>query len=531
MRHLVAAAFVFAFGCKQPTEDPQDPCVQDLRPAPLRLLTRFEVDNTLRDLVGETARPAQGLPAEPLAMGLDNNGEFVQVTSAYQSALLDVAEQVASRAIAERKTKLVSCAVEDASCGRAFVESFGKRAFRRPLTAGERDQFVELFDQGLAAEGFNGALEWTLTAFLMSPQFLYRLEPYATDRAVEPLGPHALASRLSYFLWGSMPDEALLEAASTGALESRERFAAEVQRLIDDPRSAAPAAHFFSLWVELDAIGGLEKSAALYPAFDARMRPSWQRSIELYVSDAFRTKPSLPSLLSSRTLFVDDAMGAMYGDGPVAAGAFVKLEMPADSRAGLLTQPGLLARLASPDQSSPIRRGVFTLERVMCEHIAPPPPTVMAAPPPVDPSSTTRERFAEHSKSPGCAGCHLRIDGIGFGFESYDAIGAYRTTDNGRPVNAKGEIVGANESALDGPFDGAVALAQRLALSRQVHDCMSTQWYRYALGRLEADADACNLEGIQPRFFESGGDFNTLRTTIVQSPAFRNHARTLGGAP
>ncbi len=516
-------------GCPKAPEPVPD-CSQSVAPAPLRLLTRFELDNTLRDLVGDTTRPAKALPAEPLIMGLDNNGDVLQVTPAYQSALLDVAEQVARRAVTERKASLVSCAVRDAACGRSFVDAFGEQAFRRPLTTEERAVFSTLFEQGLAAEGFDGALEWTITGFLMSPQFLYRLEPYSTASTVERLDGPALAARMSYFLWGTMPDRELREAAATGALERPEQFNAQLDRMLADARAADPAAHFFALWLDLDQVEGLEKDTKLYPAFDARLRPAWRRSIELFVGDVFQTTRTLPSLMTSRALFVNDAMGGMYGEGPVSGTDFTKLQMPADRRAGLLTQPGLLARLASPDQSSPVRRGVFTLERVMCEHIAPPPPSVMAAPPPVDPSSTTRERFAEHSKSPGCAGCHVRIDGIGFGFEHYDGVGAYRTTDNGKPIDAKGEVVGAAETGLDGAFDGAIALTERLSGSRQVHDCLAAQWYRYALGRVEAEADACGVDAVKARFFEAGGDFNALRRALVESPAFRSHARA-GGAP
>lgn len=508
-------------GCPKPPPPPEPACTDGLRPTAARLLTRFEVDHTLRDLVHDETRPGQLLPPEPLALGFDNNSDVYTVTTDFQTRLLDVAEQVASRAVRERRAELLPCSTADLACGRAFVETFGRRAFRRALTAEERDLFGELFETALAAEGFDAAVETTLTAFLMSPQFLYRLEAFATTADVEPLAPTALASRLSYFLWGSMPDDALLAAAETGALDVEQQAA----RMLKDPRAARAPAHFFSLYLGLDALDGIEKDPALYPSFTAAMRGSWQQSIDLYVGDVMAKGRTLSSALTSSVLFVDEQMGASYGMGPVPAGEFLRLEMPLAQRSGLLTQPGLLARLASPDQSSPVRRGVFVLEKVMCESVPPPPPSVMAVPPKVDASSTTRERYDVHGHTAGCSGCHVRLDGIGFGFEHYDGVGAYRNTDNGKSVDATGEVVQANEPALDGPFDSAPALVKRLSTARQVHDCMATQWYRYAAGRVETQGDQCSLQGVQQQFFERGGDFDALRTAVVKSPAFASHAR------
>jgi hypothetical protein len=227
-------------------------------------------------------------------------------------------------------------------------------------------------------------------------------------------------------------------------------------------------------------------------------------------------------MLTSNVLFVDSQMGAMYGMGAVPDGQLQRLEMPPEQRTGLLSQPGFLAKLASPDQSSPVRRGVFVLQNVLCEQVAPPPPTVMAVPPKVDPTSTTRQRFDIHGNTPGCSGCHLRLDGLGFGFEHYDGMGAYRTTDNGQTVDATGDIE-ASDKTLRGAFDGVPDLMSRLVTSREVHDCAGTQWFRYALGRVETQQDACSLTGAQKDFFDAQGDFDTLRVSIAMSASFRNH--------
>lgn len=523
--HLRRLLTVFALLCACHKPEPVPECTEGLRASPLRLLTRFEVDNTLSDLVKDNTRAGQGLPAEPLALGLDNNGDVLKVTSDFQSRLLDVAETVAHRAVTEHKSELLPCTTADAACGQKFIEAFGRRAFRRPLTAAESATFGDLFAAGLMNDGFDAAVEWTVTAFIMSPQFLYRLEAFSGDGKVEAVDAYALASRVSYFVWGTMPDEPLLASAESGKLLESNELEAQVDRMLKDARAQSMPGHFYSLWLDLDAVVSVEKSAAVYPDFKPSVRASWRQSMEMYVGDVFSKSHTLESLLTSSVLYVDQEMGGMYGNGPVPAGAFVRLEMPTDRRAGLVTQPGFLARLSSPDQSSPVRRGVFVLDKVMCESIAPPPPTVLAVPPPIDPTHTTRERFAIHAETAGCSGCHIRMDGIGFGFEHYDGIGAYRTTDNGKPVDATGEVVQANETALDGPFDGAPALMSRLGKARQVHDCATTQWYRYALGRVETEADACSITSVQTEFFEHGGDFDALRRAIAKSASFRYHAQ------
>ncbi len=523
MRRLLVVVALAA--CTQKPEP--DPCTKDLRATPARLLTRFELDNTLRDLLADGTRPARaGLPAEPLALGLDNNTDVYTVTQPFQSQLLDVAEQAAARAVAGHFNELVPCAGRDLSCGAQFIEGFGRRAFRRPLSPDEQETFVQLFDATLTSEGFDAAVESTVTAVLMSPQFLYRLERFGAGDTAQGVDAHALASRLSYFLWGTMPDGELLAAASTGELVGPGGLETQTRRMLADPRAADPAAHFFALWLHTDALAGLEKDTTVYPAFTPGLRASWQRSIELFVGDTFSRTPTLGDVLTSSVLYVDDAMGGMYGNGPVAPGAgFMRVEMPAAQRTGLITQPGFLAQLSGPNQSSPVRRGVFVLEKVMCLSVPPPPPSVNAVPPKLDPSLTTRERYAVHGETRGCSGCHTLIDGIGFGFEHYDGIGAWRDTDNGKPVDATGEVTESNGAALDGPYDGARELLGRLSSSRQVTDCMASQWYRLALGRVETGGDQCSVTRAQDAFFEGGGDFAALRTAIVLSPAFRTHVK------
>jgi hypothetical protein len=195
-----------------------------------------------------------------------------------------------------------------------------------------------------------------------------------------------------------------------------------------------------------------------------------------------------------------------------------------DERSGLLTQPALLALLAHSDQSAPVLRGVFVRERLMCIEIVPPPPGVNAVPPPVDPGATTRERFAQHTADPVCAQCHKLIDGLGFGLERYDQFGRYRAEEHGLPVDESGEVVGTDDAELDGPYVGARELSLRLAASERVRDCLADNFYRFAMGRVETDADLCSMDQVKTRFAESGGSFTELFVAVTLSDAFRYRA-------
>jgi hypothetical protein len=191
---------------------------------------------------------------------------------------------------------------------------------------------------------------------------------------------------------------------------------------------------------------------------------------------------------------------------------------------GVLAQPGVLSLRAGPDQGSPIRRGIFVLDKLLCQPPPPPPADAAIVPPTPSAQGTTRERFAQHSQSPGCAGCHKFIDPVGFTFEHYDGVGARRETENGLPIDSRGGVVEARDPGLVAPVADLPELAQRLGKSRQVHDCVAQEWLRFALGRPLDAADACALETVQETFMAGGGSFDALLLAIATSDSFRGHA-------
>lgn len=499
------------------------------RRAPLRLLTRSEYDNTIRDLLGDDSAPSRAFPPEPNVGGFDNNAESHLANPLLVEQLTSAARELSQRAVRDHLDTLAPCpnAADADDCVDDFLGRFGKRAFRRPLTASERTSFLTLYRKAAPTLGYEAAIGLLIEAFLQSPQFLYRVEAplqadVASAEAPLPLGPYELASRLAYFLWGSMPDDELLAAAEEGRLGTADELEAQARRLLADPRARAQVSRFHERWLGLSRFETVVRDTNEVPS--ERVNESWRRSLLAFVDDVFWSEDgTLADLFTSPVVFVDDTLAELYG---LSAGEGSEL-LPVtleDARAGLLTQPGLMAMLAHPNQSSPIHRGVFVREHILCRPVPAPPPSVNNTPPDPDPNATTRERFAVHTKDPACATCHQLIDPLGFGFEQFDELGRYRDEENGHPVDASGEVRHAPDPNLDGPFHGAAELGRRLADSSAPGQCLSRYWYRFALGRMDSAEDACTTEGIAQSLERAGGRLEEILIALVRSDAFRQRA-------
>lgn len=497
-----------------------------------RLLTRVQYDNTIRDLLGLDLRLAQDLfPLENTANGFSNNARAHQASPLGVEKYLEAAEVLSVELSSDELQVFVPCELgtADESCAAGFVSEFGKRAFRRPLTEEEASVLLKVFQNTAPKYGSEEGLRLVFQALLQSPQFLYRPESISVATAESgavQLGSYEMASRLSYFLWNTTPDETLFDAADKDELRTAEQIEAQARRMLEDPRAREVALDFNRQWLGLDRLDSIvrEETPGISPSvtIDPMQLPqSWRESLERFLGEiVFDGEGTVHDLFSSPVVYLDAELAALYGVEPPSEG-FARVELDPDERAGLLTQPAMLALFSHPDQSAPIQRGVFVREQVLCQPIDSPPPSVDQTPPDPDPNLTTRERFAEHTAIPGCNECHKKIDGIGFGLENYDQLGRFRAYEFGIPVDASGELLEATEERLNGKFDGAVQLSKRLADSAQVEDCIATQWYRYATGRVENDADGCSLQQVQDAFRASGGSFKELLVAITLSDAFR----------
>jgi hypothetical protein len=278
----------------------------------------------------------------------------------------------------------------------------------------------------------------------------------------------------------------------------------------------------------LEALPSVVRKATDSSSLDsAWFGKDWLDSFDRFVDHVYWDVGNISALFASKRVYVNSRLAKLYGASPPSSG-FASIELA--DRAGLVTQPALLALLSHTDQSAPVLRGVFALERLMCTAVPPPPPNVNTIPPDPDPNATTRERFDVHTKDAACSGCHNLIDGVGFGFEAYDQLGRFRSEENRLPVDTSGNVL-LSDPELTGPFRGANELAARLGASSRVRDCVATSWYRFALGRLEGDADLCSLDDVKSRFAASNGDFRELLVAITRSLAFRYRAASVNGGP
>ncbi len=496
----------------------------DPGPAVARRLTRFEYDNTIRDLLGlNLGLAGKAFPPEEHPFGFDNTAAALSVSPLLAEDYLIAAETIATQALANLPKILPCDPARDgtAACGRKFIQTFGARAWRRPLAAEDVERMGKLLDWGVTNGDFNHGVQLAIEALLQSPQFLYRLELSSTPVAsgVVRVDSWEMASRLSFLLWGSLPDDMLFMAATADQLVTSAQVSAQARRMLADPRLRQMVAHFNQQWLTLDEMGDLEKDTRIFRTFTSTVKTSMLGQVQRFTDWAiFDGDGTLPTLYTSPTTFLNGTLTTFLG---VTAGptgdTLAKFNLDAKQGVGVLTQPGLMALLAKPDQTNPITRGAFVRERVLCQDIPPPPDNLMVMPPKLDPNLTTRQRFEQHRKDPSCAGCHAMMDPIGFGFENYDAVGKYRTMENGKPIDAAGEVLA---SDVGGAFNGAAELGGKLVKSPMVAGCMVKQWFRYGYGRPEHVDGECSLATLQDAFMKSSLSIRQLILNLVQTDAF-----------
>jgi hypothetical protein len=502
--------------------------------APIRRMTRFEYNNTVRDLLGDTTSPANGFAPEEEALGFNNQAAALTVTQLLAEQYMSASEKIAERA-AQDLGALLPCdpqAIGEDACARQFVDTFGKRAFRRPLDPAQASRLFSLYQWGRGAYDFSTGIQLVIQAALQSPAFLYRVEfgmPDPVAKGVVELDSYELASRLSYLLWASMPDDELFAAAEGGKLRTAADVEAQAKRMLDDPRARTAVRDFHAQWLGLGVLDTLTRDPSIYPDFDPAIRAHWKEETLEFLGEVIFEDPDgdVHALFTAPYSMLNGPLASFYGvEGPTGD-AFERVDLDPDQRAGFLTHAGVMATYAKPNQSSPIHRGKFVRERLLCQLLKPPPADLVIVPPEVDPKATTREKFAEHSQNPGCAVCHRLMDPIGFGFEHYDALGRWRDEDHGLPVDATGEVLATRDS--NGAFDGAIELAKRLGSSEEVRQCVATQWFRYGYGRAEGEADQCAMEQLQGAFEASHYNIKALLVALTQTDAFRYRKAVVPG--
>jgi Protein of unknown function (DUF1592)/Protein of unknown function (DUF1588)/Protein of unknown function (DUF1595)/Protein of unknown function (DUF1587)/Protein of unknown function (DUF1585) len=486
--------------------------------APLARLTRREYARSVKDLLGVDF-PVANLQPDGI-VGLF----FANVSTPVSEAQVDeyrlAAEQIAESATVD-VAALAGCAPETGEvCARSFLQGFGRRAFRRPLSAEEVDAYLAIFRVGAGRDGFRGGIRLVVTGMLESPSFLYRVEqsPRAAAGRVK-LSGFEVAARLSYLITASTPDPALLDAAAGGALDTDAGLGVEAERLLASPAGESALGAFHAEWLKVSGLAEVEKDAALFPSWSDALKGALSAETAQFVSYVLgQGDGRFSTLLTAPFSVIDPILAPLYGvTAPAGAG---RVDFDPAQRSGLLTQGAFLAVKAHDQQSSPVRRGIGLLQSVACINMPPPPPSVMVQEPKIDASATTRERFAAHSNNATCAACHTRIDPPGFAFESYDAVGQFRSTEAGKPIDTAVTLV--NVAAdVDGSYPNARAMLEHLAASKTAGNCYALQWFRYALKREPVTRDACTLKRALGAFNASQGGVKDLVRALASADAFR----------
>tara|TARA_B100001750_G_scaffold146430_2_gene116971 strand:+ start:1315 stop:2931 length:1617 start_codon:yes stop_codon:yes gene_type:complete len=487
--------------------------------AVVRRLTRDQFDLTIRDLLGDTTAPARAFPPdddfEGFHVGGDVSSLYVEQEASAAEALAEVA---AAHVVADS-----SCDLASGDCADAWITAFARQGFRRAVTPEDLDRLRTVFDVGLAeGEGPQLAVQLVIQTVLMSGSFLYHDEVAAEDAEdgdIVLVQDYALASRLSYFLWGSMPDEALLDAAAAGVLQTEEGLLAEARRMLEDDKAREGFRSFTRQWLLVDRIDRIVKDETVHPEFTAQVAADLEASLQAFLDEVWETGDGR-LLYTADFGYVNARTADLFGvDGSELGEELERVPLNTEQRSGLLTHPGLLALNAKANQSDPIHRALFVRERMLCQHLPSPPADITVVAPDPAPGLTTRQRFAEHSNNPACTDCHRLLDPLGFGFEHYDAVGAWRDTEQGTAVDASGFMNGTDD--MNGEFYGAVDLAGKLIESNQVRSCMARQLFRFALQRVETQADSCSMEGIDRVHADGSLDLRELMLAVVASDAFR----------
>lgn len=416
---------------------------------------------------------------------------------------------------------LVFCAPDRkhsrSECGRKIITQFANRAFRRPAREDEIDRLMHLFELATEqGESFERATQLALTAVLVSPQFLFLVEPEDSEPD-RPLTEYELATRLSYFLWSSMPDDALMHAAAEQTL--RKNLRQHVSRMLSDPRSSAFVENFSGQWLQLRNLEGVAPDPELYPQFDGELADAMRKETEHFFAYVLRENRNVLEFLDADYTFVNQRLAKHYDIDGVSGDQFRRVSLSDGNRGGVLTQASVLTLTSHHNRTSPVKRGQWILQQLLGTPPPPPPPDVaqLDESPEAAKSASLRERLELHRSSPECASCHNQMDPLGFGLENFDAIGAWRTMDGDFPIDASGILPGRFE------FSGVGELKELLTSSakRRFSWCLIENLLTYGLGRSLQPSDYVRVEAIRQRLAENDYRMQEILFAIVESDMFQ----------
>lgn len=514
-----------------------NPCTADVvvGSMPIRRLSHEEYAYSLSDtftdltLAPTVTTAAQGFAPDPQSLGFNNSSAFLTVSSNLAQQYMDAAETISAQAV-QNLSALLPCSPtnNESGCADRFIQVFGRKMFRRAIAADEAARYRAVYD-GARTAGYDFAtgIQFVVFAFLNSPNFLYRMEfdtPGSTGtRAVTGT---ELASRLSYLLWHSVPDEELLTTAEMGQLRTKDQVLAQARRMLSDPK-ARRVYSFFQQWLGLQNLPNMQRDPTEFPNLDPNLPSLLDGEARAFVEGVmFDGDSKFQTLLTAQYTYANQKLATHYGFSGISGSTWQKVDFATPRRGGLFMLGGTLAVHDKSTRTSIVRRGLEIRTQVMCQIVPAPPPNVPALGT-VDPTATQAERLAQHRTDPNCASCHTRLDPLGQTFEAIDAVGRDRTVDEGgHPVVTTGAISESINGGVDGPVADGYEMMQKLAGSEDAQDCMATQLYRFAAGRKEETGDACSRFTLRAGFKSSGGDLKGLLLGLTQTDDFMNRQVT-----
>jgi len=480
-------------------------------------LSRIEYDNTVRDLLGDRTRAGVNrLPEEVISpdIAFDNDVSTQQVSAELVAAVETLAQEAAARAVKDPEVRkaLLPCAPTDpadAACFKSFVARFGRRAFRRPLTDAEVSRYLPFQAFANEQKDFFAAVELVIAEMLQDPEFIYRIEggtPSTERPGFYRLNPYEVASRLSYFVLGTTPDDGLLALAEASKLSTPAEIRDAMAKLLADSRARDRVQQFHAEWL------GYERSP-LAESLASALRKETRALVERVV---FERPSSYLDLFAAKETFVDATLAKHYGlAAPPSGWAWVPYGQA--KRVGILSHGAALAATSMPGDTSPVDRGRFISTRLMCRAIPPPPANVNVNEDAAPHKPCKKDKLVAHAQSAVCAGCHTHMDPIGFGLENYDREGKYRTTEPGLPACT---ITGEGTLPEVGPFVGVDGLTRALMTSGRIEDCAVRQLFRFAMGRTESSHDTGELAMVVSALRDERKPLRDLLMAIVSAPSF-----------
>jgi Protein of unknown function (DUF1588)/Protein of unknown function (DUF1592)/Protein of unknown function (DUF1595)/Protein of unknown function (DUF1587)/Protein of unknown function (DUF1585) len=483
-----------------------------------RRLTAAEYQATLSAAIGAAPQQPIAFPLDSKTNGYTNRADGLRVTSLLAQALWDGVPAVAAQAASAQMVAppCTPTGAGDEACATKILGAFATRAYRRPVSAVEMADLLAVFRVGIDGADFNGGLATALEVVLQSAELMYRTELGDDAKA----GPTAIlvgdeiAQELSFLVTGGPPDATLAGVADT--LVDANARAAQARRLLALPASRGPLGQFAAEWLEIADLPTTVHDTTKFPQWNDLRTHALAGTQAFFARAALEDKADLRAIFTANWTVADATLAPTYG---AATGDRV---VPTTPHAGVLTEVSVLAAHARDIDSSPIQRGHLVRTRLLCQTIPPPPQTLKIDPPPNDPTLTTRERFAAHTSNPSCQGCHTMMDPIGYTLENFDATGAFRTTENGKPIDASGALAGTD---VDGPLDGPVTLGKRLGASQAARECFAKNWLEFATAYAMGDEAFAKVKADAAQFVAGQIGITELLTAFVRSDAFVVRAR------